>query len=465
MLAQKLTDNLRSKFVIRIAMLFAFGICGSMSGQLSAQFADTFLNNNGVVGGVSIDAEGVLNTKAVRLDEDIRQQLQQGLESADSDINKPGLRMVSLKALEQAMMECKNSGKPFPSSIKFMAGLQRIEYVMVSKENDDVILAGPAEGLKTDANGNVVGATSGMPAIRLEDFLVAMRYVDQARQGYGITVSIDPTEEGIQNVRKLMRNYTVGSFNNNSAKALEDACGPQNITLTGVPKDSRFSQVLVSADYKMKRLAMGLDPAPEFLPNILAMAKRNNSRFNNMSPRFWMETSYDSVSVSDDKTVWKLNGQGVCTKTQEEFANQQQGDKAKKVKPNKLAKKWADTMTEKYDSLAKAEPIFRELRNLMDMSVVAAIVSRERLLQKASLNLPAIKGLDTVSTPNWNVPQTVPTQCSFARMTRSLIVTTSGGVTVDSWAVAADTKTDAALNKYTQLASTTKANRWWWNAK
>jgi len=215
----------------------------------------------------------------------------------------------------------------------------------------------------------------------------------------------------------------------------------------------------------MKRLAMGLDRSPEFLPNVLALAKQNNSRFKNMSPRFWMEASYEPVSVSDDKTVWKLNGQGVCTKTQEDFSNQQQGDKAKKVKPSKLAKQWADTMTEKYDSLSKAEPIFRELRNLMDMSVVAAIVSRENLLQKASLDLPAIKRLDTVSTPNWNVPQTVPTQCSFARLTRSLIVTTSGGVKVDSWAVAANTKADAALTKYGQLASATKTDRWWWNAK
>ena len=231
-----------------------------------------------------------------------------------------------------------------------------------------------------------------------------------------------------------MRNYTAGSFNDRSAKALEEACGPQNITLTGVPKDSRFSQVLVAADYKMKRLAMGLEPAPEFLPSILEMAGQKRTRLKKMSPRFWMETSYGPVSVSDDKTVWKLNGQGVCTKTQEDYAKQNGSDAGKS---SKLATAWADSMTEKYDQLSKAEPVFRELRNLMDMSVVAAIIARERLLKQVGLNIPAIKGLDTVSIPTWNVPQKVPSQCSFARLSDGLIVTTSGGVTVDSWAVAA----------------------------
>ena len=157
----------------------------------------------------------------------------------------------------------------------------------------------------------------------------------------------------------------------------------------------------------------------------------------------------------------KLNGQGVCTKTQETFAKQ---NGMQSGKASRLAETWAEAMTKNYEQLSKAEPVFRELRNMMDMSVVAAIIAREKLLQQVGLDLPAINGLDTVSTPAWNVPQTVPTQCSYARISDGLIVTTSGGVTVDSWAVAAKTKTDSGLKEVARLASASSSDRWWWNA-
>ncbi|MEM9413471.1 MAG: DUF1598 domain-containing protein, partial [Planctomycetota bacterium] len=371
-----------------------------------------------------------------------------------------GTRMISLKALEQQIIEYRNEGKPLPPSVMFMAGLQRIEYVIVSPDTGDIIVAGPGEGFKTNGDGLVVGAQNGMPVIHLEDFLVAMRHVQQARTGHGISVSIDPTETGTANIRKVMKQLRPSTFDENSIRAIEEAGGAQMITLTGVPKDSRFSNVLVSADYKMKRLAMGFEESPEYLPNIFTLAERKNSRTKSMSPRFWMETSYEPMSVSEDKLVWKLNGQGVCTKTQEEVMLKS-GEK--KIKRNKLAETWAETMTEKYESLCRDEPIFQELRNLMDLSVVAAVIEREHMLAKVGLDLPAIKGMDQISLPKWNVPQNVPTQCSYAFMPR-LMVTASGGVTVDSWAVAAKTNVDSKLNMFGETAIENQSNRWWWNA-
>ena len=416
----------------------------------------------GVVGGVEIDTDGVLSDKAIRLSDDIRVQIEDGLKSVDSNVNKRGLRMISLKALERKMLECKNNGTAFPPELLYMAGLQRIEYVLITPEKDDIIIAGPGEGFTTNAAGNVVGARSGMPVIHLQDFLIAMRYVDSARQGYGISVSIDPTEAGIHRIQQVMRRLTAGNFDEHAARALEEAGGPQVISLTGVPKDSRFSQVLVSADYKMKRLAMGLEESPDFLPSILAMAQRKDSNFRKMTPRFWMACNYQPVAVSDDKTIWKLNGQGVRAETEEEFL---QKDGTRSVeKPHKLARKWADTMTSQFDELSQVQPVFRELRNMMDLSVVAAIISREKLLQKTNLDIPAIQGLDTIATPKFNVPKSVPTQCSFARLSRSMMVTTSGGVTIDSWSVASNTATDSKLSSFAEKAISGRSDNWWWNA-
>ena len=38
------------------------------------------------------------------------------------------------------------ANQPLPDEVKYLAGLQRVQYVFVDPETKDVILAGPAEG-------------------------------------------------------------------------------------------------------------------------------------------------------------------------------------------------------------------------------------------------------------------------------------------------------------------------------
>ena len=50
-------------------------------------------------------------------------------------------------------------------------------------------------------------------------------------------------------------------------------------------------------------------------------------------------------------------------------------------------KDWADTMTEKYAELSRRMPIFSDLQNIMDMTIVATLISQEGLARKANLDL------------------------------------------------------------------------------
>ena len=108
------------------------------------------------------------------------------------------MRKISLRALEAACQHflTENSGK-LPDEIKYLGGLQRIQYVFVYPEQNDIVLAGPAEGWKIDEAGNVVGVTTGRPVLQLDDLLVALRTVSSARQG-AISCSINPTAEGMR---------------------------------------------------------------------------------------------------------------------------------------------------------------------------------------------------------------------------------------------------------------------------
>ena len=77
---------------------------------------------------------------------------------------------------------------------------------------------------------------------------------------------------------------------------IAEAMGMQQITVEGVPATSHFAQVLVAADYRMKRLGMNLDPPPAGvkLPSYLQMVPTSSSVVS--TPRWWMEPKYDPHS-------------------------------------------------------------------------------------------------------------------------------------------------------------------------
>ena len=415
-----------------------------------------------VVGGVDVDPNGILNEQPTQLSDDLARQLADALNGTSADLKRAGLRMISLRGLEAALAQAAQSGKPLPAEVQYMAGLQRIEYVILSPETKDIILAGPGESFVADEQGNIVGEKSRMPVIHLQDFLVAMRNVNNARSGNGITVSIDPTEQGIKRYSKVIARAR--GFSRQLAAQLEEAMGPNQVTLTGVPTDSRYARILVSADYKMKRLSMGLENAPDYLPSLLAMAQQRDAQFRKMAPRFWMECSYQPIGVSEDGHVWQLRGQGVKAMTEESYFDRD-GSRHQKGKANKLAQAWADQMNQNFDRLSRDEPVFRELRNLMDLTVVAALIERDAMADQVDLDLSAIKGSEMVSVPTYAVPREVPARCSFVKLSRSWLVTASGGVDVNAFGVLDKTEPQPKLNEIAKLASQRTADRWWWNAE
>ena len=114
-----------------------------------------------------------------------------------------GLRKISLRRLEAAIADHRKTGEPLNDEMKYLAGLQHIQYVFVYPELGDIVLAGPGEGWKINAQGDLVGVTTGRPVMWLDDLLVALRTAE-ATQQTGISCSIDPTDEGVVRVNKLV---------------------------------------------------------------------------------------------------------------------------------------------------------------------------------------------------------------------------------------------------------------------
>src|SRR5439155_3963598 len=130
---------------------------------------------------------------------------------------------------------------------------------------------------------------------------------------------------------------------------------------------------------------------------------------------WWMACNYEPLAKSEDGLAWELRGPGVKVLTEDEIIGADGGVTGTgKVSP--VAQKWANLMTEHYDELSAKEPVFVELRNLMDACVIAALISKEGLLEKAQLDIPTLRGTDSkLELVSWPQPKTVATQCSFLK--------------------------------------------------
>lgn len=426
--------------------VFVASVVLALVGFLSLMGSNQALAQNNVsfgdqVGGVSIDAQGALH--------DLRPQVRQAIANKRDQLARevpPGmregveLRKISLRALQEAIAQARRAGgsQMLPPEMRYLGGIQRIQYIFVYPEKKDIVLAGPGEAWRIDELGQAVGATTGKPVVQLQDLLVALRgsFADQPEL---ITCSIDPTAEGIQRMRAYLDQFK-GRLRNPAQVAqlishkgeIEESLGPQTVTVEGVDPASHFAWTLVAADYCMKRLGMGLEEAPiQGMPSYIKMM---GTRSGNMMPRWWMENDYEALLTDNEGLSWELRGQGVRVLSEDELISDD-GQRKRTGKTNPVAKRWADNMTEKYEELSVAAPIFGQLRNCMDMAVVSALIRRENLQEKAEMSLDVLLDGEKLSTPTGVVPKSARSQVSFLQKGRYLAITASGGVLINPWQV------------------------------
>lgn len=158
--------TIRSFFGVLVAALLVFSSHQWAWGQGGNN--NGFFNNRSV-GGISIAPDGTLSLATVADFRGLRDAMLEGSAKVSSELGeRVKLRKISLRALEAALQAARDSGKDLPDEIRYLAGIQLIQYVFVLPEENDIVLAGPGEGWKVQDNGYVVGVTTGLPVIRLD---------------------------------------------------------------------------------------------------------------------------------------------------------------------------------------------------------------------------------------------------------------------------------------------------------
>jgi hypothetical protein len=179
-------------------------------------------------------------------------------------------------------------------------------------------------------------------------------------------------------------------------------------------------------------------------------------------PRWWMAPRYEPLLKDADGRAWQIRGPGVQTLTEDGYLSSG-GAVVNAGRSDPTAQKWADAMTANYGALAKAWPVFGELRNCMDLAVIAALLVKEDLPAAAGCDQSLLLDEKRLAVAEYQVPTTIDSRASLIRRGHDWILSLSGGVQIDSWSVLQHIETKPDLAAARQIATPGPSTRWWWD--
>jgi hypothetical protein len=418
--------------------------------------------------GVAIDAEGVLRMKT--FSDPVGQVMRERVASAKATLDPKvtafsKLRKISLNRLEQAIV---NHQGTLTDEMRYLAGLQRIRYVFYYPDSKDIVLAGPAEGWAPDLAGRVVGITNGRPVVQLQDVVVALRtFPADSSAAPVIGCSIDPTQEGLAAMQHFLRNNRPNPNEPQPfVEALRNSLGFQLVSIHGVPPKTRFAQVMVEADYRMKLIGIGLEKPPVRLVSYVDRAKPSDVGRNALQ-RWFFVPDYQCVRVSEDNLAMEMVGDGVKLIGEDEMVTDG-GQRHTAGRANKASQAFVMGFTKRYPELAERSPVYAELRNLVDVAIAAAYIQQQDYCTKAGWKMDFFGSEKAFPVETYDIPKTVESAVNAIWKGQTLMTPIGGGVQIQpSQALESDRLLSDQKGKVAKLRETVAPKlakgQWWWD--
>ena len=350
------------------------------------------------VPGVYIEQDGNVRCREVDQTKQLA-ELRARARSVAQAAKDEGLTFVSLPKTFAEARAAIDAGKPVPEQLRYLGGLTQIRYVFVYPVEKDLVIAGPAEPFVVQENGlYACGKRTGRPVMQLDDLVVALRTAADPR-GNVFGCRIDPDPKSLEISKGVMERYARKGRKERMA-AMARELGPQKVSVFGTAADTRLAFVCVAADYKLKRFAMGLEPAASQATGVGHGVDNSRAAAN----RYWFETSYEPLRVSPEGDAYEVRGGRLKVQ-----AGAMDFDARGATK---TATEFAKRFNDKIPALAVAEPLIAELQNVADLSLLATLIRHDRLDRKAGIDLSRLYDERTFPVKKVPVPVTADTLVS-----------------------------------------------------
>lgn len=421
--------------------------------------------------GVIVDAQGVLRRQAQG---DLSGQVRAAQAAAaraalGADVAAPSkLRKISLNRLEKAILA--RQGAPI-DEMRYLAGLQRVRYVFCYPESQDIVLAGPAEGWMAEPSGRVTGLHSGRPVLQLQDLAVALRAFPPDGQPTNlIGCSIDPTEEGLAKMQAFLKSTGTNANREQTEYIVtntRNALGMQKISVHGISPSTHFAQVLVEADYRMKLIGIGLETPPvrltSFVDRVNPAQVSRNALF-----RWFFVPDYQCVRVTENGLGMEMLGDGVKLVGEDEVVSGGGQRHKADSRGNRASDVFVTSFTKRYPELAERAPIYAELRNLIDLTIVAAYIQHADFYTKTNWRAEFLGNEQAFAVETYNAPKQVESAVAAIWKGNVLMTPVGGGVEINATrALDSENLRTEEKGEVSKLQNQTSVQlpegRWWWD--
>lgn len=373
------------------------------------------------------------------------------------------LRYVSLPRLERAIAQHQAAHKRLPAEMLTLAGLQRIEYVLINPETKDVILAGPAGDWQLDQAGVIVSTDTQRPVLRLDDLLTLMRRPTKAAFGCAIT----PRQQALADTQEYLNHSAQQPIEPSQRKdwlaGLRNSLGKQDVEFFGITPDSHLAMVLLVADYHMKLIGMGLAEGVAGVESYLDTVKLGPDG----SPppmavlRWWFAMTERPIEANADKTAFKMPPGGVEVLSENELLAAR-GQRVHTNQSDALNRRFAESFTAAFTEIADKYSVYGELQNVFDLALFLSLVERAQLFDRSGWRPTLFEGPATLRLPQFTVPREVETVVNHRVIKRKHIIAgISGGVWIDSSkSLKVSESADLIITTPTRAESDL---HWWWD--
>ena len=385
------------------------------------------------------------------------------------------LRFVSLTQLEREASKRLAEGRPIVETMKNLAGITQLKYVVVDPKSRDVLIGGPSEAWKYDSNGNPIGVKSGRPTLQLDDLVTVLRtFSNDGPQNFGC--SFNPRQEGLQQLQAFVeKSNNRGPLDSGAVKGwvnqLQSKLGPQDIELWGVPRDSRVARVVTEADYRLKMIGIGKLEGGPHVPSIfelLTVEEQKSSKLDAL--RWWLTMKYDAILHSPDHNVFEIQGPSVQCLSENQYLTEK-GERVGTGQADATNRTFAMNFTNHYAELAQRDIAFADLQNVFDLALVAALLKNEGIANRIGWEAGSFASHGMYEPAVYAAPREVESVANHrVYRGKDIVVQVAGGVRGDLMSVVRNRevmKSSTTLKDMTAHAdpSNQPQGRWWWDAK
>ena len=435
---------------------------------------------DGFAGGVYVDPAGLMK----RVDESADRSLamvrrdaatgSRAERTAGDPRRESILRMVSITRLEREIAMRLSLGQPLDESMRTLAGMRRVKYLLVYPETGDIVLAGPAGDWRSDVESRMVSTTTGEPIVMLDDFVVLLRHALSKEGVFGC--SITPRREGLESIQQTMTKWSANPLKNAREREkwlgdLRSSLGKQDVTVYGIDPRTQVARLLVEADYRMKLVGMGLEPGVLGVESYLSSIELGPGEAPPLMSvlRWYFTLHHDAVVATEARDAFALKGSSVQVLSENELLTLK-GERVHTGKSEELNTRFARSFTKQFDALAAKYPAYAHLRNVFDLTVMSTVIDSHNLPELVTWQ-PTVFAPGGAYEPEISVaPKEVDSIINYRVLNAKHVVAgVSGGVTVDPRklatpkAVETDTYGLISADRSQNEPRALSRHQWWWD--